>query len=73
MRPPVRGRLRILVVDIAGVLVILFFLGIVVYDLYMVFLLLRGGHKPSALRTSSWSSLSLSPLCPVPREGKRDP
>jgi len=41
MRPPTRGRLRILVVNIAGVLVILFCLGLVVYGVYLV---LHSGH-----------------------------
>ena len=40
MRPPARGPVRILVVNIAGVLVILFFLGLAVYGVY---LLLHGG------------------------------
>lgn len=42
MRPPARGRLRILVVDIAGMVVILFGLGLVVYGVYLV---LHGGHE----------------------------
>jgi hypothetical protein len=41
MRPPARGRVRILVVNIAGVLVILFCLGFVVYGVYLV---LHGGR-----------------------------
>lgn len=36
MRPPVKGRLRILIVNIAGVLVILFLVGLVVYGVYLV-------------------------------------
>src|ERR1051326_3012244 len=40
MRPPARGRSRILVVNLAGVLGILFFLGLVVYGVYLV---LHGG------------------------------
>ena len=36
MRPPARGRLRILIVNIAGMLVILFCLGLVVYGVYLV-------------------------------------
>jgi hypothetical protein len=45
MRSPVRGRLRILVVNIAGVLVILFFLGLLVYGAYLV---VHGGRWCSA-------------------------
>ena len=41
MRPPARGRLRILVVNVAGMFVILFFLGLVLYGVYVV---LHGGH-----------------------------
>ena len=41
MRSPVRGRLRILVVNLAGVFVILFFLGLLVY---VVYLALHGGQ-----------------------------
>ena len=36
MRTPTRGRLRILIGNIAGMLVILFFLGLLVYGAYLL-------------------------------------